>query len=178
MATYILVKPTPKPGDDGTEDTENTEVPIGKDGTLNLTTVQALFPGAIGLKYKNPDTGNMRSLVSEDGALVSPEGGWGEHVYLAVEEPPAQPTKTTEVVEERQETSDGATLDTQAVDAQAAADAAAAEAAEAAKTAQAAALAASAKAAGLSEPCPKIFVGHLPFTIATPQHLHQYVESL
>lgn len=38
------------------EDDEPVEIPSEDDGTLLLSTLAAQFPGACGLKYRNPQT--------------------------------------------------------------------------------------------------------------------------
>lgn len=41
---------------------ESIELPVETDGTISLSTVAAQFPGASGLKYRNPETGTYRGL--------------------------------------------------------------------------------------------------------------------
>jgi hypothetical protein len=43
-------------------DNEPIEIPMGKDGCVWLSTLEHAFPGAYGLKYKNPATGAKRML--------------------------------------------------------------------------------------------------------------------
>lgn len=63
---------------------EPIEIPSEEDGTLLLTTVAAQFPGACGMKYRNPSTGNLRGIRMTDGTLYPPDGVWGHHVYIVV----------------------------------------------------------------------------------------------
>lgn len=44
------------------EQDEPIELPSEEDGSLLLSTVAAQFPGACGLKYRNPETGNFRGV--------------------------------------------------------------------------------------------------------------------
>ncbi|XP_041355929.1 TAR DNA-binding protein 43-like isoform X2 [Gigantopelta aegis] len=67
------------------ESEEPIEIPSEDDGTLLLSTLAAQFPGACGLKYRNPDTGTFRGVRLADGKLHPPETGmWDSHVYIAV----------------------------------------------------------------------------------------------
>jgi len=66
------------------EGDETIEIPSELDGTLLLTTLSAQFPGACGLKYRNPDTGAFRGIRCMDGVLHAPDGLWGNHQYIAV----------------------------------------------------------------------------------------------
>lgn len=55
------------------------------DTTLLLTTLSAQFPGACGLKYRNPETRAWRGVRLSDGRLFPPsDSGWGTHVYVSV----------------------------------------------------------------------------------------------
>ena len=76
MNQYIQV------AEDETE--EPIELPIEEDGTLMLSTLAAQFPGACGLKYRNPDTGNFRGIRLVEGKLHPSEGHWQNLVYTAV----------------------------------------------------------------------------------------------
>merc|ERR1712080_281887 len=67
---------------DGTDDA--MELPREKDGTLLLSTVQAQFPSAVGLKYKS-SSGGWRGIRAENNVLDPPHGGWGEGVYVITE---------------------------------------------------------------------------------------------
>ncbi|XP_013084841.1 TAR DNA-binding protein 43-like isoform X4 [Biomphalaria glabrata] len=76
MAQYIQVVED--------ESDEPVEIPSEPDGTLLLTTLSAQFPGACGLKYRNPDSGAFRGIRLADGILHPPDGIWGNFQYLAV----------------------------------------------------------------------------------------------
>lgn len=66
------------------EGEEPMEVPSEEDGTLLLSTLSAQFPGACGLKYRNPDTGSMRGIRLADGRLYPPDVEWSNRIYVAV----------------------------------------------------------------------------------------------
>jgi len=66
------------------ENEEPIEVPTEDDGALLLTTLVAQFPGACGLKYRNPETCGMRGVRLTDGRLHPPDEGWGNLVYISV----------------------------------------------------------------------------------------------
>jgi len=66
------------------EGEEPMEVPSEDDGTLLLSTLSAQFPGACGLKYRNPDTGAMRGIRLSDGRLYPPDTDWSNRIYVAV----------------------------------------------------------------------------------------------
>uniref|UniRef100_A0A1I7ZFS5 RRM domain-containing protein n=1 Tax=Steinernema glaseri TaxID=37863 RepID=A0A1I7ZFS5_9BILA len=77
---YVLVT-------DGGDDGERMELPIDPtDNSIGLTTLSHAFPGAHGLKYKNPATGASRALmVDQSGTkFLPPPGGWGEKVFIAI----------------------------------------------------------------------------------------------
>ena len=77
MSTYITVAEE--------ENDEPIELPPEEDNTLLLTTLAAQFPGACGLKYRNPDTRAWRGVRLSDGRLFPPaDTGWGTHVYVCV----------------------------------------------------------------------------------------------
>ena len=77
MSTYITVAEE--------ENDEPIELPPEEDSTLLLTTLSAQFPGACGLKYRNPDTRAWRGVRLSDGRLFPPaDTGWGSHVYVCV----------------------------------------------------------------------------------------------
>uniref|UniRef100_A0A5S6Q727 RRM domain-containing protein n=1 Tax=Trichuris muris TaxID=70415 RepID=A0A5S6Q727_TRIMR len=50
-------------------DDEIVEVPLETDGTVLLSTLAGMMPGACGLKFRNPDTGAFRGLRIEDGHI-------------------------------------------------------------------------------------------------------------
>ena len=71
------------------EEDEPIELPSEEDGTLLLTTLAAQFPGACGLKFRNPDTRAWRGVRLSEGRLYPPgaggdAGAWGAHVYVSV----------------------------------------------------------------------------------------------
>ncbi|XP_069466044.1 TAR DNA-binding protein 43-like [Ambystoma mexicanum] len=61
---------------------EPIEIPSEDDGTVLLSTVTAQFPGACGLRYRNPDNQCIRGVRLVDGILHAPEGGWGHLVFI------------------------------------------------------------------------------------------------
>ncbi|KAK3086061.1 hypothetical protein FSP39_012872 [Pinctada imbricata] len=75
------------------EHDEPVEIPSEDDGSLLVSTLAAQFPGACGLKYRNPDTGNFRGVRLSEGLLYPPDGVWGSHVYVVVF-PKLQPAVT------------------------------------------------------------------------------------
>ncbi|XP_066153872.1 TAR DNA-binding protein 43-like isoform X2 [Euwallacea fornicatus] len=67
------------------EGEEPIELPTEDDGTLLLSTLAAQFPGASGLKYRNPENKSVRGVRLSDGRLhPPPDGGWGSHIYYCV----------------------------------------------------------------------------------------------
>lgn len=67
------------------EGEEPIELPTEDDGTLLLSTLAAQFPGASGLKYRNPDSRTMRGVRLSDGRLhPPPEIGWGSQIFYCV----------------------------------------------------------------------------------------------
>ncbi|CAI9735501.1 TAR DNA-binding 43-like [Octopus vulgaris] len=66
------------------ENSELIEIPIELDGTLLLSTLSAQFPGACGLKYRNPNTCAVRGIRLSLGQLYPPEDGWEDRVYFSV----------------------------------------------------------------------------------------------
>uniref|UniRef100_A0AAG5D6N3 RRM domain-containing protein n=1 Tax=Anopheles atroparvus TaxID=41427 RepID=A0AAG5D6N3_ANOAO len=65
---------------------EAMEIPLEEDGTLLLSTLQAQFYGACGLKFRNPESKAIRGVRLSENKLhpFSPESGWGSHVYTCV----------------------------------------------------------------------------------------------
>jgi len=78
MAQYIQVVEV--------ENDDVIEIPSEMDGTLLLTTLSAQFPGACGLKYRNPETGAFRGIRLMEGVLYPPDASamWGNHIYISV----------------------------------------------------------------------------------------------
>lgn len=54
MSTYVRVVED--------ENDDPTEIPVEDDGTILVSTLAGQFPGACGLKYRNPDTNVLRGL--------------------------------------------------------------------------------------------------------------------
>ncbi|XP_074655439.1 TAR DNA-binding protein 43-like isoform X2 [Tubulanus polymorphus] len=65
-------------------DDEPIELPTEEDGTLTLSTLAAQYPGACGLKYRNPETGAMRGIRLVDGRLHPPDSRWGSILFICV----------------------------------------------------------------------------------------------
>lgn len=66
------------------EGEEPIEIPSEDDGSLLLSTLAAQFPGACGMKYRNPSTGNFRGIRLSEGMLHPPDGVWGNFTYIVV----------------------------------------------------------------------------------------------
>uniref|UniRef100_A0A8C5LT30 TAR DNA-binding protein 43 n=1 Tax=Leptobrachium leishanense TaxID=445787 RepID=A0A8C5LT30_9ANUR len=64
------------------ENEEPMEIPSEDDGTVLLSTVTAQFPGACGLRYRNPVNQCMRGVRLVEGILHAPESGWGNLIYV------------------------------------------------------------------------------------------------
>lgn len=62
------------------------ELPTEPDRNLLLSTLQAQFPGASGLKYINEETKCFRGVRLNDGKLYPPcnENGWANYIYHCV----------------------------------------------------------------------------------------------
>lgn len=56
------------------------ELPVERNGTVLLSTIQAQFPNAIGLKYRSLN-GGWRGVRAADNILDPPSNGWGETIY-------------------------------------------------------------------------------------------------
>ena len=63
---------------------DSIDVPSEDDGTLLLTTLQAQFPGATGLRYKNEVTGSWRGLRISEGVVCPPPEGWLDTLFYVV----------------------------------------------------------------------------------------------
>ncbi|KAI1717068.1 RNA recognition motif domain-containing protein [Ditylenchus destructor] len=66
---------------------EMVELPTDpNDNTLALVTLEHAFPGAHGLKYKNPKTGASRALMLDPTGtrFMPPAGGWCEKVFMVI----------------------------------------------------------------------------------------------
>ena len=67
-------------------DGEPLTLPLGDDVSLPLTTLALLFPGACGLKFKEPGSDIWRGGMPEEGRLYPPsDAGWGSQVYVVVQ---------------------------------------------------------------------------------------------
>ncbi|KAK5979004.1 RRM domain-containing protein [Trichostrongylus colubriformis] len=62
------------------------ELPTTPDNSLFMTTLQSSYPGATGLKYKNPKTGALRAVaVDASGSkLLPPADGWDDKVFIVI----------------------------------------------------------------------------------------------
>ena len=61
------------------------EVPSEPDGTILLSTIQAQFPGACGLRYKNEESQSWRGVRLAENSLYPPfEDGWGSLQFVVV----------------------------------------------------------------------------------------------
>lgn len=63
---------------------EPIELPLEDDNTLLLSTLQGQFPGATGLKYKNPENKAIRGIRLNDLKLHAPGHGWEGLVFYCV----------------------------------------------------------------------------------------------
>ncbi|KAI6194217.1 hypothetical protein M3Y96_01101400 [Aphelenchoides besseyi] len=65
---------------------EPLELPTGEDNLLTLNTLTCAFPGAHGLKFKNPVTGASRALLidSTGTKFHPPKGGWSDKVFNVI----------------------------------------------------------------------------------------------
>jgi len=64
---------------------EPIELPAEEDGTVLLSTLSAQFPGACGLKFRNPETGAWRGVRLADGRLFPPaDTGWSNTLFVSV----------------------------------------------------------------------------------------------
>ncbi|KAH7726999.1 RNA binding protein [Aphelenchoides avenae] len=74
------------------EDGERIELPANvEDNSLGLHTLTHAFPGAHGLKFKNPATGASRALAidSTGTKFLPPPGGWEGKVFFVIAAPAA-----------------------------------------------------------------------------------------
>ena len=62
------------------EGSEFMEFPKEENNTVLLSTIQAQFPDAIGLKYKG-SSGAWRAIRAVDNVLEGPKGSWGRRIY-------------------------------------------------------------------------------------------------
>jgi len=62
---------------------EPIELPTEDDGTLLLSSLEAQFPGATGLRYRpSPDAKALRGLRLVDGAIHPPPEGWEDFTFV------------------------------------------------------------------------------------------------
>jgi len=67
------------------ENEEPVEIPTESDGSLSLSSVAAQFPGASGLKFRNPETNTLRGVRLTGETMYPPtEEGWGLYTYFCV----------------------------------------------------------------------------------------------
>lgn len=65
---------------------EPVEIPVEEDGTVLLSTLAAQYPGACGLKFRNPETRAWRGVRLADGRLYPPlDTGWGAATFVTVQ---------------------------------------------------------------------------------------------
>ncbi|KAL7069856.1 hypothetical protein ACQ4LE_010984 [Meloidogyne hapla] len=77
MSDYVVVSNT----------SEEIELPTnGHCCSLELQTLQRAFPGAIGLKYKNAETGRLRMVKLYNTSLLQPSDGWEDKVCIVMYE--------------------------------------------------------------------------------------------
>merc|ERR1712013_26420 len=79
VADQPFILATLKPGSD-----DVMELHQEADGTVLLSTVQAQFPSAVGLKFKS-STGGWRGIRAENNVLAAPNGGWATRTYVVTE---------------------------------------------------------------------------------------------
>lgn len=64
---------------------EPIELPLEDDSTLLLSTLQGQFPGATGLKYRNPENKAIRGIRLNESRMHPPTTGWDcQTVYYCV----------------------------------------------------------------------------------------------
>ncbi|XP_072174463.1 TAR DNA-binding protein 43-like [Diadema setosum] len=80
MAEYIQVT---EDENDPDATIELPAEPLSPEGaSILLSTIVAQFPGATGLKYRNPESGTMRGLRVVDGRVMAPDGVWQNYLYV------------------------------------------------------------------------------------------------
>lgn len=74
-------------------DNDPVEILLSKDGSLPITSLDHAFPGAHGLKYKNPSTGGKRIVSFDDNkkAFMAPSDGWGGKLFDVIFQPKLPP---------------------------------------------------------------------------------------
>lgn len=80
MSQYIRVVE-----DDGSPEMA-IELPTEPDSSMLMSTIQAQFPGASGLRYKNPESMSWRGVRMVDNVLYPPiDEGWGNNLFVVVQ---------------------------------------------------------------------------------------------
>jgi len=90
MSCYVNV------GEDPDSDL-TIEVPSERNGTLNLKSLQAQFPGSTGLRFKSSETGAWRGCALTNNLFSPPEDGWGERTYYVVNTNKPKPKRSATV---------------------------------------------------------------------------------
>jgi len=78
MAGYVTIR-------DAVGEDECVEVPTERDGTLLLSTVQAQFPGSVGLRYQG-GSGLWRACRMIEGVIDAPIEGWDGITFSVVKQ--------------------------------------------------------------------------------------------
>ena len=65
---------------DEEDDTEFMELPTENDGSILLSTIQAQFPSAIGLRFLS-SSGSLRGVKISENVIYPPFDGWNERLY-------------------------------------------------------------------------------------------------
>ena len=84
------------------EGEDPVEIETEENGSLLLSSISAQFPGATGLKFRNPQTNGMRGVRISEGVLFPPfvegsceKGGWSEaSEFICVIQQPDHQTET------------------------------------------------------------------------------------
>lgn len=63
-------------------DGDITEIEVDDDGMVGMETIRAQFGDvAVGLRYKNEETGCWRAISCASGRLIPPKSGWQDIKY-------------------------------------------------------------------------------------------------
>uniref|UniRef100_A0A914VQG8 TAR DNA-binding protein 43 N-terminal domain-containing protein n=1 Tax=Plectus sambesii TaxID=2011161 RepID=A0A914VQG8_9BILA len=60
---------------------ESVEIPVEKDGSILLSTLQSAFPGAHGLYFFDGSSKHAVKYDGKDAKIIAPEDGWNERAY-------------------------------------------------------------------------------------------------
>ncbi|VDO69885.1 unnamed protein product [Haemonchus placei] len=62
------------------------ELPTAQDNSLSMATLQASYPGATGLKFKNAKTGALRAVAVDSSGtkMLPPLDGWDDKVFVVI----------------------------------------------------------------------------------------------